>query len=104
VQQKEIEEILKKDLFKELGLDDLSLEEKMGLAEDMGRIIIQGLWLRILENMSLEKQEELAQIVEKGESEEEIMNFLKKEVPNLEDLVKEEIAKYKSLLISEVNK
>lgn len=103
--KKKIEELLKVDLFEELGLNMLSLEERVGLAEDMGRVVVQGIWLKIVENLSPEKQEELDSLLATSlEKPENIMAFLKKEIPKFDELVKEEIANYKSLLASSLKK
>lgn len=103
--KKKIEEILKTDLFEELGLNMLSLEERVGLAEDMGRVVVQGIWLRIVENLSPEKQGELDSLLATSlERPESVMAFLKKEIPKFDELVKEEIASYKKLLVGQHKK
>ncbi len=102
--ENKIEELLKVDLFEELNLQELSDDERRVLLEDMSKVIIQGILLKIVESLSLEKQNELTDLFNKaavGEIEQEVLiNFLYKEIPHLDDLIKEEIAHYKSLLIS----
>jgi hypothetical protein len=101
--KKEAENILNLDLFKELGLDSFSTDEKMGLMEEAAKVVIGQIWLRIAESLSPSKQKELDDLLLAG-NQEGIEKFLKSEIPNLEELVKEEIASYKSLLISSIKK
>jgi len=98
-----IEKLLSTDLFKELGLEDVEPEVKEAILDDAGYIITRGIWIRITESLSDEKQNELADILKNyPENAETITDFIKKEIPNYEDLAKEEVANYKSLLLAKV--
>lgn len=98
-----IEKLLSTDLFKELGLEDIEPETKETILDDAGYVITRGFWIRITESLSEEKQNELADILKNDpENAETITNFIKKEIPNYEDLAKEEVANYKSLLLAKV--
>lgn len=100
IDTKKIEEILQRDLFKELKLDDISYEERMGVLDDMSRVVVQGIWIRILENLNNEDQVALEKVLdESDEHPEQIMIFLQEKIPNLSDLIKEEIANYKSIIL-----
>ncbi len=104
--KEKIEELLKIDIFQELGLSDLPEETRNILLDDMTRVIIQGILLRIFENLSPEKQTEFSELFDKvalGEVDSSaIIDFIQTEIPNFEDLLNEEIANYKSLLISNI--
>ena len=96
-----IEELLKVDVLKELGLDDLDADSKQSLIDDAGYVMIRGAWIRLFEALSDAKQEELSKLLEDDpENTEAIIAFLKKELPNYDDLIKEEIASYKSILLA----
>lgn len=98
----EIEELIKVDIFEALNLNDLPLEEKIKLLEQIFDVVFRGVWLKILENISLEQREELENKILNNEFEnpESFQNYLKNLVPNFDDLVKEEIANYKKALIN----
>ncbi len=101
--KKLIESILKLDLFKELGREDVEPEVKESVLDDAAYIVTRGLWIRIMESLSEEKQTELSEMLEKNPDDADpIIQFLKREVPNYEDLAKEEVANYKSLLLARV--
>ncbi len=94
-----VEELLKKDLFKELGLENVSYEERMGLLDEMGKVAMDGIWLRLLEHLTEADQAELEKLTDASDDPAAFMGFLKKKIPNLEDVIKEEIASYKSILL-----
>jgi hypothetical protein len=101
--KEKIEELLKLNLFKELGLEDVEPEVKQTILDDAGYVITRGIWIKITESLSDEKQNELAELLKNDpENADAITNFIKKEIPNYEDLAKEEVANYKSLLLARV--
>ena len=96
-----IEELLKVDLLKELKLEGLDELAKQGVVDDAVYIIVRGAWIKIFEALSSEKQAEFSKILDGSpEDADAILGFLKKEVPNYEDIIKEQIAEYKSVLLA----
>ena len=100
--KQEIEEILKVDLLEELNLKDLSFEDKMLMLSQITEIVFQNVWIRILEIL---KDDQLSVLEEKiflneFKTPEEFNNYLKNLIPNLDDLIKEEIANYKKILLT----
>jgi len=99
--KKQIEKILKVDLFKELGLENLDEKTKTSVIEDAAFVIMRGAWLKIFEGLSKEKQDAFSVILEKKpEDTEKIIDFLKGEVPNFQDILEKEIAEYKAILLA----
>ncbi len=98
----EIEELIKTDIFTALNLNDLPLEEKMKLLEQIFEVVFKGIWLRVLENLSLENQEELENKILNNEFQtpQAFYDYLTTLIPNFDDLVKEEIANYKKVLLA----
>lgn len=94
-----INELVEKDLFKELDLESLPAEDRAGVLDEMGKMVLEGIWLRIFDNLSAEDEAALEKVVDESEGPEEIMKFLTGKIPNFEDVVKEEIANYKSILL-----
>lgn len=94
-----IEELLRTDMFKELGLESISYEERVELLDQMGKVVLEGIWVRILENLSDNDKIELEKLTDGVVASEELITFLKGKIPNFEDIVKEEIASYKSIIL-----
>ncbi len=97
---KKTDEILNADLFKELGLENLSPEEKKNVVDEAFKVIMQGLWVRVLEHLTPEEQADVEAKIEGVTDPVEFVSYLKTKVPNLDELLKEEIANYKSVLLA----
>ncbi len=99
--KEKIEEMLKLDLFKELGLGDVDKETLEGLADDAAYIIVRGAWMKIFEALNPDKREEFSNMLDSTpEDVDGILAFLKTEVPDYEDIIKAEIANYKSIMLA----
>lgn len=84
------------NLIKELGLDVLSAEEQQKAVLNIGRVIRQNIILRVMGILSEEEKDEFDTLLgEKADDEETIINFLKSKIPNLEEIIQEEIKKFK---------
>jgi hypothetical protein len=99
IDKTKIDSLLSRDLFKELNLESLSSEERAGMLGEMGKVALEGIWLRVIENLSAEDQVAFEKILEENESAEAMMAFLTAKIPNLEAIVKEEIANFKGILL-----
>lgn len=96
-----IDELLKKDILKELGLENLDEETRQSVLDDMTFVIMRGVWVRLFERLDDAKQTELSELIEKTpEDVDAIVGYLKKEVPDYEDVIKAEVARYKELLLA----
>lgn len=100
----EVDKILGTDLMKELGFDALPIDQKMRIADDMGKVVMQGIWLKLLEHLNESRQADLDKLLDSGVDGDQLVAFFKSAIPNYEDIVKEEIASYKSLLMQEIKK
>ena len=88
------QDFLQADLIKELGLEDLSQEKKDELILRIGELIQQNIVLRVLDELSEKDKEEFDKVLA-DENSEKTFAFLQSKLPNLEEMVKEEIAKFK---------
>jgi hypothetical protein len=87
---------LHKDLIKYLGIDKLPEDEQERILLNIGKIIFQLVMIRVLEELNENDKGEFEKILnEKPNDEEAILNFLKSKIPNLDEIVNEEIAKFK---------
>jgi len=84
------------DLIKELGIDQLEQAQKEEILHQIGEILQQRIVLRIIEELPEEKQDEFKGILEQAqETPEKLDEYLKANVPNVEDLILAEIGEYK---------
>lgn len=91
-----MDEILKQNIIKDLGLDKLPPEKQEETILTIGRLIFQGVVIRVMSLLGEKDKDEFDKLLsEKIEDEEAVLNFLKSKIPNLEELVNEEVAKFK---------
>jgi len=85
------------DLIKELGINELPQEQREETLLQMGEIIQQRIVLRIVAELPEDKKEAFANAVNsEDESGEAVDAFLAENLPNLEELILDEIGKYKN--------
>lgn len=105
--KQKIEEMLKVDLLEALGFkpEDLENNEVAELLAKAEFVVGRGIWIKIFESLVENKQEELSSLLETSpEDQEAITAFLQRELPNYENIIKKEVARYKELLISKMKK
>lgn len=96
-----IEALLQKDLIAELGLSDAPQEEREAMLEDLGKTVLRGIWVRVMEHLSLEDQEALGVLMDTVQNPQELLDFLSSKIPNFDGIVKEEVAAFKAILLNE---
>lgn len=88
--------ILQKNIIKELGLDTLPEKEQEEALLSVGRIIFQSVLIRTMEELSEADKDEFDKILsDKSNDEEVILGFLQKKIPNLDEIVNDEVVKFK---------
>lgn len=88
--------ILQKNIINDLGLDKLPAKEQEEALLSIGRIIFQSVLIRTMEELDEAGKDEFEKILsEKPNDEEAILSFLQKKIPNLNEIVNEEVAKFK---------
>lgn len=95
--------LIDQNIFEELGLDNLSEEEKVNLLQNFQETVMQAVLLRIAVKLPKEKIDQLNKLVEK-ENEEGIGAFLQNNSDNLDALVDEESLRFKQALIARIQK
>lgn len=96
---KKIESLLHVDLIKELHLDMLPTEERQKMLDEMSELIGRAIWLRILDNLNDEQVEKLNSLIDSGADHAHMTDFLKQNIPSIEDIIREEVAKYKEMMM-----
>jgi hypothetical protein len=92
-----MDEILKKNLIKELGLDKLPAEKQEEVFAQIGTIVLEGVLTRVIPTLSAQERVEFEKIIAEGgeDNAPRVYAFLEQAVPNLDKLVNEEIAELK---------
>jgi hypothetical protein len=100
-----MEEILNKNIIKELGLDGLPEEEQEKAMLKIGEIIFKGVMVRVLQELNDKEAKEFEELISnKPDDQEAILNFLQKKVPNLDEITNEEVARFKQESLDFMNK
>src|SRR3989344_4001696 len=100
----QLQKALEANLFEELHLVELPLADKEKILLGAGEIINKNIVLRIFEQLSDERAEELEKLLtDYADDPEKIEIFFRQEVPNLDEIVQEEIAVYKDKLLRHLN-
>ena len=88
--------ILQKNIIKDLGLDKLPEKEQEEALLTIGSIIFQAVLIKVMEELTEKEKDQFEKLLtEKPDDEEAILGFLKAKVPNLNEIVNEEVAKFK---------
>jgi len=95
--------LLEANIIEELGLESLPEERKIAIVQMMTDLVQKRVMLRIMEILSEAEKDEFEKLLkEKGESAPEVAEFLKEKIPNLDEIVKEEIIKVKEEALGEI--
>lgn len=96
----DVKKYLKADLFSELGLAALTTEEQATFLEKFGEVLQQRLTFRLMQELSDGQKDQLETLLANHPDDSVALGlFLTNEVPNLEQIAEEEVAKYKKELI-----
>lgn len=95
--------LLEANIIEELGLESLPEERKIAIVQMMTDLVQKRVMLRIMEILSEAEKDEFEKLLkEKGEGAPEAAEFLKEKIPNLDEIVKEEIIKVKEEALGEI--
>lgn len=89
-----LQNFLQKNLITELGLENLTDEKKEEFILKIGGLIQQNVLLRILNELPEKDKDEFDKVLAE-ENDEKTLTFLQSKISNFDELVKEEIAKFK---------
>lgn len=91
-----MQDILKKNIIKDLGLDALPEKDQEEALLTVGKIIFQTVLIRVLQELTEKEKDQFEKLLtEKPDDEETILSFLQAKIPHLNDIVNEEVAKFK---------
>lgn len=95
------DDLLDTDIIIALGLENLSDEDKAVVLDRMIRIVQKAVAERIVDQLSPELQQQLETLM--GSEDTDLESFLDQHVPQLGDIVKEEIIRLKQALLTKQN-
>ena len=99
-----MDEVLKQNIIKDLGLDRFPPERQEEMLLMIGKLIYQGVIIRVMGLLSEKDKEDFDQLLmEKVEDEDAVLKFLESKIPNLDELVNEEVAAFKKESIDFIN-
>lgn len=91
-----MESILKQNIINDLGIGALPQEQQEEALARIGNIIFQGVLLRVMALMSDGDKIEFEKLLtEKNNKPEIILEFLRLKIANLDEVISEEVAKFK---------
>lgn len=89
-------QILHQNIIKELDLDILPAREQEEALLRVGKIIFQSVLIRVMEQLNSKEKDKFTKLLtEKPDDEKAILDFLKSKIPNLNEIVNEEVASFK---------
>jgi hypothetical protein len=93
--------ILRKNIIKELGIDTLPEKKQEEILLRIGKIIFQAVLIRVMERLNSKEKDEFTELlVKKPNDEEAILGFLKSKIPDLDEIVNEEVATFKREVVN----
>lgn len=91
-----MDSILKQNIIQDLGIDRLPADEQEEALLSIGRIIFQGVLIRVMGLLGEKDKDEFDKLLtEKADEEEAVLKFLQAKLPNLDEIVNNEIAMFK---------
>lgn len=88
------------DILEALDLKQLPPEEQEELLLDLGDLVFRGSMLRLIERMDDAVRTDFNILLDRDPSEEEVMDFLQKRVPDADAAVEETIADLRSDILA----
>ncbi len=85
------------DFMKEFGLDRLPPDKRDEALAQIGRIIYQGVLIRALDRLSEQDQRDFERLLNDHPDDEQVLtDFLEHRVPDLDAIIQDEIAQFRS--------
>ena len=96
--------ILNENIIKYLGLEKLDEKKQEETLLRIGKVIYQAVMMRVVDLLDEQSQSEFDKLLEEVGQDEtkqnEVMEFLKAKISNLDEIAKEEIIKFKEETVS----
>ena len=83
-------------ILDELGMGNLPEEEKQAMMERIGKILYQAVMLRVMDIMTDAQAGQFDKAIGENTNPEYILNYLRTQIPNFQQIVDEEALKFKA--------
>ncbi|MBI4159642.1 hypothetical protein HY504_00570 [Candidatus Wolfebacteria bacterium] len=91
-----MDDILKQNIIKDLGIDLLPEDKQEEVILRIGKLIFQGVLLRVMDLLGDADKDELEKLMAgDGATPEAVMKFLQQKIPNLDEVVRDEVTEFK---------
>ncbi len=91
-----MDDILKQNIIKDLGIDTLPKDQQEQALLKIGKIIFQGVLIKVLNKLNDEDKDRLdAILIEKPSDQEVVLNFLRSKISDFDEIVNGEVAEFK---------
>lgn len=94
-------DVLRKNIIVELGLQDLPSDRKLDLLSKMSDLIQKRVLLRAIKSLAVADKQQFNGLLGKGD-EAEVYRFLIRKVPNIDEITEEEVVAFKEEVIEMV--
>lgn len=91
-------------LLTALGIDQLELNERVEMLNDLRELIFEGTLVRLLETMGAAEKDALDELLAADADEDTVLAFLKERVPQADDAVADTIAELESDILAVTGK
>jgi len=102
-----MKDILTEDFMRELGIDQLSEDEREETMARIGKLVFEGVMIRVIDSLSEEDQKNLQNIINEEinaqETSDKILEFLRSKINNLDQIIDEEINVFKKESLETMN-
>ena len=88
------------DILEALGVQDLTEEEQQNMLLDLQSLLFRGSIIRMLEQMNEQQKNAFNEYLEVNPSEEDMMAYLEKNVPDAEGAIRDTLAELKNDILA----
>lgn len=97
----QLQKYLDMNLFEELGMQTLTPVQRTQFLDAFGRVIHERVMLKLMDVMTPEQKQDFDTFLAGKPGDDATAEYLQSHVPNLDDIVHEEVAEYKRYLAEE---
>jgi len=97
-------DVHKKNLIDALELHKLPETDQIRILEGIGKVVYQAVFMRVMDILDDKQKDAFERVLNSSKTEQEIIDFLEEHVPHFDDIMQDEIAKFKAESMSFLGK
>ncbi|MEY4731697.1 MAG: hypothetical protein RL681_643 [Candidatus Parcubacteria bacterium] len=86
---------VKKTILDMLELHKLPESQQIKILEGIGQVVYEAVFMRVMDTLDEKQQAEFTSVLERAKTPDEVLSFLTDRVPNFDQLVQEEVEKFR---------